>query len=234
MSDLPYERLIVAVQAAATMEGALEATAAYVKSRKAFGKTLMEFQNTRFKLAEIATITRVARTFIDSCIQQQLQGALDDATASMAKWWATDMAHKVLDECVQLHGGYGYMSEYLVARMYADARVPALRRHERDHEGADRPVVLGRSCHLGADHAPQHFAHLVVRQLAAKADALGNPGRAQALAHPLLQRRCLSPGPFLEDHGSAHRLTPLLARDCHDHRIGHGRVRQQRLLNLPG
>ncbi len=93
MSDLPYERLIVAVQAAATMEGALEATAAYVKSRKAFGKTLMEFQNTRFKLAEIATITRVARTFIDSCIQQQLHGALDDATASMAKYWATDMLH---------------------------------------------------------------------------------------------------------------------------------------------
>jgi acyl-CoA dehydrogenase len=126
MSDLPYERLIVAVQAAATMEGALEATLAYAKSRKAFGKTLMEFQNTRFKLAEIATITRVARTFIDSCIQQQLQGALDDATASMAKWWATDMAHEVLDECVQLHGGYGYMSEYLVARMYADARVPRI------------------------------------------------------------------------------------------------------------
>ncbi len=126
MSDLPYERLIVAVQAAATMEGALAATLAYAKSRQAFGKTLMEFQNTRFKLAEIATITRVARTFIDACIQQQLQGALDDATASMSKWWATDMAHKVLDECVQLHGGYGYMSEYLVARMYADARVPRI------------------------------------------------------------------------------------------------------------
>jgi acyl-CoA dehydrogenase len=126
MSDLPYERLIVAVQAAATMEGALEATVGYAKSRKAFGKTLMEFQNTRFKLAEIATITRVARTFIDSCIRQQLQGALDDATASMAKWWATDMAQQVLDECVQLHGGYGYMSEYLVARMYADARVPRI------------------------------------------------------------------------------------------------------------
>ncbi len=126
MSDLPYERLIVAVQAAATMEGALEATLSYAKSRRAFGKTLMEFQNTRFKLAETATITRVARTFIDSCIQQQLHGALDDATASMAKWWATDMAHQVLDECVQLHGGYGYMSEYLVARMYADARVPRI------------------------------------------------------------------------------------------------------------
>ena len=123
MSDLPYERLIVAVQAAATMEGALAATTQYVKSRKAFGKALLEFQNTRFKLAEVATLTRVARTFIDSCIQQQLKGELDDATASMAKWWATDVAQQMLDECVQLHGGYGYMSEYLVARMYADARV---------------------------------------------------------------------------------------------------------------
>ncbi|MBS0577896.1 MAG: acyl-CoA dehydrogenase family protein [Proteobacteria bacterium] len=123
MSDLPYERLIVAVQAAATMEGALAATTEYVKSRKAFGKALLEFQNTRFKLAEVATLTRVARTFIDSCIQQQLKGELDDATASMAKWWATDVAQQMLDECVQLHGGYGYMSEYLVARMYADARV---------------------------------------------------------------------------------------------------------------
>ncbi|HEY2809093.1 MAG TPA: acyl-CoA dehydrogenase family protein [Steroidobacteraceae bacterium] len=123
MSDLPYERLIVAVQAAATMEGALAATTGYVKSRTAFGKTLLEFQNTRFKLAEAATLTRVARTFIDSCIQQQLKGELDDATASMAKWWATEVAQQMLDECVQLHGGYGYMSEYLVARMYADARV---------------------------------------------------------------------------------------------------------------
>ncbi len=126
MSDLPYERLIVAVQAAATMEGALAATTEYVKSRKAFGRTLLEFQNTRFKLAEAATLTRVARTFIDSCIQQQLTGELDDATASMAKWWATDAAQQMLDECVQLHGGYGYMSEYLVARMYADARVPRI------------------------------------------------------------------------------------------------------------
>jgi acyl-CoA dehydrogenase len=123
MSDLPYERLIVAVQAVATMEGAIEETVRYVKGRKAFGKTLLEFQNARFRLAEAATVTRVARTFIDRCIQDQLKGALDDVTASMAKYWATDMLQKVVDECVQLHGGYGYMNEYLVARMYADARV---------------------------------------------------------------------------------------------------------------
>jgi acyl-CoA dehydrogenase len=123
MSDLPYERLIVALQAVATMEGAVEETVRYVKGRKAFGKTLLEFQNTRFRLAEAATVTRVARTFIDRCIEEQLSGELDDASASMAKYWATDMLQQVVDECVQLHGGYGYMNEYLVARMYADARV---------------------------------------------------------------------------------------------------------------
>ena len=123
MSDLPYERLIVAVQAVATMEGALEETVRYVKGRKAFGKSLLELQNTRFRLAEAATVTRVARTFIDRCIQDQLDGSLDDVAASMAKYWSTDMLQKVVDECVQLHGGYGYMNEYLVARMYADARV---------------------------------------------------------------------------------------------------------------
>jgi len=123
MSDLPYERMIVAVQGVAGMEGGLEETLRYVKSRTAFGKTLLEFQNTRFKLAEMATLARVTRTFVDRCIQDVLDGRLDDATASMAKWWATDSQQRVLDECVQLHGGYGYMSEYLVARLYADARV---------------------------------------------------------------------------------------------------------------
>jgi len=123
MSDLPYERMIVAVQALGVMEGALEETIKYVKSRSAFGKTLLELQNTRFRLAEAATITRIARTFIDRCIEDVVHGRLDDAGASMAKWWTTDMQQRVLDECVQLHGGYGYMNEYLVARMYADARV---------------------------------------------------------------------------------------------------------------
>jgi acyl-CoA dehydrogenase len=123
MGDLPYERMIVAVQAVAAMEGGLEETVRYVKGRKAFGKTLLEFQNARFRLAEAATITRVARTFIDRAIQDVVDGTIDDSTASMAKWWATDMQQRVLDECVQLHGGYGYMTEYLIARLYADARV---------------------------------------------------------------------------------------------------------------
>ncbi|MCB1625639.1 MAG: acyl-CoA dehydrogenase, partial [Pseudomonadales bacterium] len=91
--------------------------------RKAFGKAIGELQNTRFKLAEIATITRVARVFVDRCIQQVSDGTLDTETASMAKWWVTDMQQQVIDECVQLHGGYGYMNEYLVCRMYTDARV---------------------------------------------------------------------------------------------------------------
>jgi acyl-CoA dehydrogenase len=123
MSDLPYERIIVAVQAVATMEGALAETLRYTRERSAFGQPIAEFQNTRFKLAESATIARIARTFVDRCIEDIVNGRLDTSTASMAKWWTTDMLQQVLDECVQLHGGYGYMTEYLVARMFADARV---------------------------------------------------------------------------------------------------------------
>ncbi|MDP3859472.1 MAG: acyl-CoA dehydrogenase family protein [Stagnimonas sp.] len=123
MSDLPYERAIVALGGVAAMEGAVAETVKYVKERKAFGKTVAEFQNTKYKLAECATITRVARTFIDRCIQDVVDGKLDTATASMAKYWITDMQQQVIDECVQLHGGYGYMNEYLVTRMFADARV---------------------------------------------------------------------------------------------------------------
>jgi acyl-CoA dehydrogenase len=123
MSDLPYERIIIAVQAVATMEGALAETLRYTRERSAFGQPIAEFQNTRFKLAEVATIARIARTFVDRCIEDIVNGRLDTTTASMAKWWTTDMLQQVLDECVQLHGGYGYMNEYLVARMFADARV---------------------------------------------------------------------------------------------------------------
>ena len=123
MSDLPYERILIGVSGVAVMEGALAATLNYTRERKAFGQTVFEFQNTKFKLAEIATIVRIARTFIDECIRRVSAGELDTVTASMAKWWITDMQQKVLDECVQLHGGYGYMEEYLVCRMFADSRV---------------------------------------------------------------------------------------------------------------
>jgi acyl-CoA dehydrogenase len=123
MADLPYERVLIAVAAVAAMEGGVAETIRYVKDRRAFGKSIAEFQNTKFKLAEIATKTRIARVFVDDCIAKILNATLDTVTASMAKYWVTDMQQDVLDECVQLHGGYGYMNEYLVCRMFADSRV---------------------------------------------------------------------------------------------------------------
>jgi acyl-CoA dehydrogenase len=123
MGDLPYERLTIALGGVAAMEGAVAETARYVRERKAFGQAIGEFQNTRFKLAEVVTLTRVARTFVDKCIEQLVRGELDTETAAMAKWWVTDVQQQVMDECVQLHGGYGYMNEYLVCRMFADSRV---------------------------------------------------------------------------------------------------------------
>ena len=123
MGDLPYERLTIALGGVAAMEGALAETARYVKERQAFGQKIGEFQNTRFKMAEVATLVRVARTFVDRCIEQLVQGELDTETAAMAKWWITDVQQQVMDECVQLHGGYGYMNDYLVCRMFADSRV---------------------------------------------------------------------------------------------------------------
>jgi len=123
MGDLPYERLIIGVTALAGMEGAYQATLDYVRERKAFGKPIADLQNTRFKLAEVATQIQVGRAFIDRCVEQLVAGKLDTATASMAKLWASETQGRVLDECLQLFGGYGFMNEYLIARMYADARV---------------------------------------------------------------------------------------------------------------
>lgn len=123
MSDLPYERALIAVSGVGAMEGALAETVRYVKERKAFGKSIAEFQNTKFKLAELATKTHVARVFVDDIIAKVAAGTLDTVTASMAKYWISEVQQEVLDECVQLHGGYGYMNEYLVCRMFADSRV---------------------------------------------------------------------------------------------------------------
>lgn len=123
MQQLPQERMLIAIGAVAAMERAVEETVAYTKQRKAFGQSLYEMQNTRFKLAECATMARIGRTFVDDCIVKALDKTLDLPTAAMAKWWTTDAANKVIDECVQLHGGYGYMMEYPIARMYANARV---------------------------------------------------------------------------------------------------------------
>ncbi len=123
MNELPQERLIVALHAVAMMERALALTVDYVKQRKAFGKTIIEFQNTQFELADIKTETTVGKVFIDHCIERHVAGQLDTVTASMAKTWATDMLGKVTDRCLQLFGGYGYMDEYPISRLYRDARV---------------------------------------------------------------------------------------------------------------
>lgn len=123
MGDLPYERLIIGVMALAAMEGAYETTLAYVREREAFGKPLFALQNTKFKLAEIATEIQVGRAFIDRCVEDLVAGRLDPATASMAKLWGSETQGRVVDSCLQLFGGYGYMNEYLVARMFTDARV---------------------------------------------------------------------------------------------------------------
>jgi acyl-CoA dehydrogenase len=123
MSQLPYERLLLAVPAAAVIEKALELTVDYTRQRKAFGQSVFDFQNTRFKLAECATLAHVVRSFVNDCVQRLLDGTLDDEAAYMAKWWCTEQQGKVTDECLQLFGGYGYMAEYPIARLYADARI---------------------------------------------------------------------------------------------------------------
>jgi acyl-CoA dehydrogenase len=123
MEQLPQERHLIGVQAMAMIERALEHTIAYVKERKAFGKAIIEFQNTQFKLAECKTEATVAKVFNDHCTGQLIEGKLDQYTASMEKYWLTDLQNKIVDECLQLHGGYGYMNEYPIARMFRDARV---------------------------------------------------------------------------------------------------------------
>jgi acyl-CoA dehydrogenase len=123
MEQLPQERLIIAVQAAGAMETAIRLATEYVKERKAFGKTIFDFQNTRFKLAEAATEAKVARVFVDFCIEELVAGRLDVVTAAMSKWWTTEKQCQIVDECLQLFGGYGYMSEYPISTMWTDARV---------------------------------------------------------------------------------------------------------------
>jgi acyl-CoA dehydrogenase len=123
MEQLPQERLIIAVHSIAMIERALAVTIDYVKERKTFGRPIIDNQAVQFKLAECKTEATVARIFVNHCIEQHLQRKLDAATASMAKYWITDLQGKIVDECLQLHGGYGYMDEYPIARMYKDARV---------------------------------------------------------------------------------------------------------------
>ncbi|MDP2580791.1 acyl-CoA dehydrogenase family protein [Shimia thalassica] len=123
MKQLGQERLVIACIAQGAMEGAVERTIAYCKEREAFGGPILQFQNTRFKLAECLTKTKVARAFLDECISELIAGELTVEKAAMAKYWITDTQGEVLDECLQLHGGYGYMQEYAIGEMWVDARV---------------------------------------------------------------------------------------------------------------
>ena len=123
MQQLPQERLSLAIGAVASMERAINVTADYTKERTAFGKPLIEFQNTAFKLAERKTEAVIARVFVDWCVERLVAGDLDTVTASMAKWWCSQKQVETADECLQLHGGYGYMQEYPISRMFIDARI---------------------------------------------------------------------------------------------------------------
>jgi acyl-CoA dehydrogenase len=123
MGQLPRERMYIALRAIAFIERAIEETVQYVKDRKVFGKPLLEFQNTRFKLAERKTEAKIARVFFDYCVGEVLAGNLDTTTSAMAKWWMTQKQCEIVDECFQFFGGYGYMMEYPIAHMYADSRV---------------------------------------------------------------------------------------------------------------
>jgi alkylation response protein AidB-like acyl-CoA dehydrogenase len=126
MQQLPQERLAIAVAAVAACEAALDLTMNYCHQRKAFGQEIGKFQNSRFKLAEMKTEIQVARVFVDRCILELNNGALTAEEAAMAKWWTTELEKRVMDECVQLHGGYGYMLEYPIAKFYLDARVQTI------------------------------------------------------------------------------------------------------------
>ena len=143
MQQLPQERLIIAVGAVAAMEAAVEQTIQYTKERTAFGREIFKFQNTRFKLAEAATEVAVCKAYLDQCIERHLKGELDVTGAAMVKWWTTDRLSKVADECLQLFGGYGYMSEYPISRAWTSrAGAADLRRHQRDHEGNHLPHTV--------------------------------------------------------------------------------------------
>ncbi len=146
MEQLPWERIQIAVTAVEAAQAAIDWTVQYVKDRRVFGQPVAAFQNTRYKLAELQTQVQVARVFVDKCLELVLQDQLDTATASMAKYWTSDLQCQVMDECVQLHGGYGYMWEVPITRAYADARV------QRIYGGTNEIMkeVITRAMGLGA------------------------------------------------------------------------------------
>lgn len=146
MQELPWERMQIAIGGVANAQAAIDWTLDYVKQRKVFGTTVGSYQNTRFKLAELQTEVQIAQVFVDKCLELLMVGKLDTATASMAKYWVSDLQCKVIDECLQLHGGYGFMWEYPIARAYADARV------QRIYGGTNEIMkeLITRSMGLGA------------------------------------------------------------------------------------
>ena len=141
MINLAQERLVVAIESLAMIERALAETIAYVKDRKAFGKRVFDFQNTQFVLAECKTEATMARSFVDHCISRHLSGQLDAVTAAMAKYALSELQGKVIDRCLQLFGGYGYINEYPIAHMFRDARV------SRIYGGTNEimRMIIGRS-----------------------------------------------------------------------------------------
>lgn len=145
MENLPQERLSIAVAAVAGSEAVLELTLEYARERKAFGQSIGSFQHNRFTLAELATEVTVARAFVDRCIEEHLEGRLSAQEAAMAKWWTTEQHKTLVDRCLQLFGGYGYMTEYPIARRYLDARVQTL------YGGTTEIMkeIIGRSLNLG-------------------------------------------------------------------------------------
>jgi acyl-CoA dehydrogenase len=145
MEQLPWERLQIAITAVEASQSAIDQTVAYVKDRQVFGQPVAAFQNTRYKLAELQTQVQVARVFVDKCLELVLRDQLDTASASMAKYWTSDLQCEVMDECVQLHGGYGYMWEVPITRAFADARV------QRIYGGTNEIMkeVISRAMGLG-------------------------------------------------------------------------------------
>nr|WP_085999620.1 acyl-CoA dehydrogenase family protein [Nocardia thailandica] len=141
MSQLPQERLILAVAAAAAIEKAVELTVAYAREREAFGKPIFGFQNTQFTLAEVDTVKSIAWTFLDDCVTKHTRGELDIPTAAKAKWWLTDQQCRVTDDCLQLFGGYGYMAEYPISRLWTDSRI------QKIYGGTNEimKMIIGRS-----------------------------------------------------------------------------------------
>ncbi len=146
MEQLPWERLQIAIGAVAKAQAAIDWTLAYVKERKVFGRTVADFQTTRYRLAEMQTEVQVAQVFVDKCLTLLLEDKLDTATASMAKYWVSDLENKVIDQCLQMFGGYGYMWEYPIARAFADARV------QRIYGGTNEIMkeVISRAMGLGS------------------------------------------------------------------------------------